>query len=51
MEGDSALRPSMPTEPTAQLRWLIARQTEALIQVAAAELRQVVTVLIARESP
>lgn len=45
----------MPVEPEAQLRWLIARQTDALVQVAVAaqhlteavvDLRQVVSVLI-----
>lgn len=30
---DEALRPSMPAEPEAQLRWLIARQTEALLKL------------------
>lgn len=57
MEQDKALRPNMPTDPEAQLRWLMARQTEALVQVAVAaqqlteavvDLRQVVSVLLAR---
>lgn len=57
--SDPALRPSMPAEPEAQLRWLIARQTEALLHVAGAaqqltqavvDLRQVVSVLIAQEA-
>lgn len=55
---DKELRPSMPAEPEAQLRWLITRQTEAMLRVAVAaqqltsavvDLRQVVSVLIARE--
>lgn len=32
---DPALRPSQPPEPEAQLRWLIARQTEAMLALAA----------------
>lgn len=56
-QDDPALRPSMPREPEAQLRWLIARQTEALLRVATAaqqlteavvDLRQVVAVLLAQ---
>ena len=56
-QDDPALRPNMPIEPQAQLRWLIARQTEALVKVAVAaqqlteavvDLRQLVSVLIAQ---
>lgn len=28
---DRALRPSMPPEPDAQLRWLLARQSEIML--------------------
>ncbi len=34
-KSDAALRPSQPPDPEAQLRWLIARQTEAMIALAA----------------
>jgi len=57
MDTETALRPSQPADPEAQLRWLIARQTEAMLQVVVAvqqltatvgELRQLVSVLVAR---
>lgn len=56
----NALRPSQPPEPDAQLRWLIERQTEAMVRLSAAteqltvavnELRQAVVVLTARGGP
>ena len=31
---EEALRPQMPTDPEAQLRWLLMRQTEAMLTLA-----------------
>ena len=33
---DPALRPTQPPDPEGQLRWLIERQTEAMLRLAAA---------------
>lgn len=57
MDDDKALRPTQPADTEGRMRWLITRQTEALVKMAVAaeqlteavvDLRQVVSVLIAR---
>lgn len=34
MEDERALRPSQPPDPEARLRWLLERQTEAMVRLA-----------------
>jgi len=52
------LRPTMPIDPAEQQRWLLERQTDAMVRLSTAaeqltsavgELRQLVSLLLARE--
>lgn len=36
MDSERALRPSQPPDPEARLRWLLERQTEAMLRLATA---------------
>jgi hypothetical protein len=36
MDSERALRPSQPPDPEARLRWLLERQTDAMVHLATA---------------